>query len=84
MALTRTHHDSVEHSTHAGRINAVDWIAMILLMVGGVNWGLVGLFDVNLVAALFGEMSTLSRMVYALVGLAALWCVFTVTKLRRY
>ena len=57
---------------------------MILLMVGGVNWGLVGLFDVNLVAALFGEMSTLSRMVYALVGLAALWCVFTVTKLRRY
>jgi uncharacterized membrane protein YuzA (DUF378 family) len=47
-------------------------ITLLLLVVGGLNWGLVGLFDFDLVAALFGEMSVLSRTVYALVGLSAL------------
>lgn len=51
----------------------VNIITLILVIVGGLNWGLVGLFDFNLVAALFGEMSTLSRIVYALVGASALW-----------
>lgn len=37
------------------RYNALDWIALVLLIVGGINWGLVGLFDFDLVAALFGE-----------------------------
>lgn len=46
---------------------------LLLLVVGGLNWGLVGLFDFDLVAAIFGEMSLLSRLVYALVGLSALW-----------
>ena len=48
------------------------WIALILLVVGGLNWLLVGLFDFDLVAALFGEMSLLSRLVYVVVGLSAL------------
>ena len=48
-------------------------ITLILLIVGGLNWGLVGLSDFDLVAALFGEMSALSRAVYVLVGLSALW-----------
>lgn len=48
-------------------------ITLLLLIVGGLNWGLVGLFDFDLVAALFGEMSPLSRIVYALVGLAAIY-----------
>jgi uncharacterized protein len=47
-------------------------IALVLLIVGGLNWALVGLFNFDLVAALFGEMSTLSRIVYVLVGVAAL------------
>ena len=46
---------------------------LLLLVVGGLNWGLVGLFNFDLVAAIFGEMSLLSRLVYALVGLSALW-----------
>lgn len=46
---------------------------LILLIVGGLNWGLVGLFNFDLVAALFGEGSLLSRIVYVLVGLSALW-----------
>lgn len=53
--------------------NAVDWIALILLIIGGLNWGLVGFFGVNLVAAIFGDMTGISRFIYALVGLSALY-----------
>ena len=48
-------------------------ITLLLLIVGGLNWGLVGLFDFDLVTALFGEMSVISRAVYVLVGASALW-----------
>ena len=48
-------------------------ITLVLLIVGGLNWGLVGLFGFDLVAAIFGEMSPLSRIVYTLVGASALW-----------
>lgn len=48
-------------------------ITLVLVIVGGVNWGLVGLLDWNLVAALFGDGSLLARAVYSLVGLSALW-----------
>jgi hypothetical protein len=48
-------------------------ITLTLVIVGGLNWGLVGLFSFDLVAALFGEGSLLSRMVYVLVGLSAVW-----------
>lgn len=55
------------------RMNAIDWVAYVLVIVGGLNWGLVGLFDWNLVAALFGTASTLSRIIYTLVGLATVY-----------
>jgi len=48
-------------------------ITLVLVIVGGVNWGLVGFFNFDLVAAIFGEGSFLARAVYALVGLSALW-----------
>ena len=48
------------------------WITLILLVVGGLNWLLVGLFDFDLVAAIFGDMSALSRLVYVVVGLSAI------------
>jgi len=51
----------------------IDVLAAILLVVGGLNWGLVGLLNFDLVAKLFGEMSVLSRVVYSLVGLAAVY-----------
>lgn len=51
----------------------VNIITLILLIVGGLNWGLVGLLHFDLVAALFGDFSSLSRVVYVLVGLSALW-----------
>ena len=51
----------------------MDVVAAVLLVVGGLNWGLVGLLNFDLVAKLFGEMSVLSRVVYSLVGLAAVY-----------
>jgi len=47
-------------------------IAQVLLIIGGLNWGLVGLFEYDLVASLFGDMSALSRTIYTLVGASAL------------
>jgi uncharacterized protein len=52
-------------------------IALALVIIGGINWGLVGLFDYNLVSAIFGDMSTLSRVIYDLVGLSAIYVAFT-------
>ena len=57
---------------HRG-FNGLDWLAQILLIVGGLNWGLVGLFNLDLVATLFGQGTLLSRIVYILVGLSAIW-----------
>lgn len=54
-------------------MRVLNTITLVLLIVGGLNWGLVGLFDFDLVATIFGEMSPLSRIVYSLVGLSALW-----------
>ena len=59
------------------------WIALILLIVGGVNWLLVGAFNFDLVATLFGDMSPLSSIVYIVVGLAALYVLFMSAKLTR-
>ena len=54
----------------------MDRIALILAIIGGLNWGLVGLFRFDLVAYLFGgQTAMVSRVIYTLVGLAAIWCV---------
>jgi uncharacterized membrane protein YuzA (DUF378 family) len=58
------------------KMNPLSWIALILVIVGGLNWGLVGFFKFDLVAAIFGDMSAVSRIVYALVGLSALYMIF--------
>lgn len=54
----------------------MDNVARILLIIGGLNWGLVGLFDIDLVATLFGADTTLSRIVYTLVGAAAAYYLY--------
>ena len=51
----------------------LDKIALSLVVIGAINWGLIGLFRFNLVAALFGDMTILSRVVYTLVGISGLW-----------
>jgi hypothetical protein len=63
------------------KLNALDWIALILAIIGALNWGLVGLFKFDLVAAIFGDMSAVSRVVYVLVGIAALYMAAIAGKL---
>ena len=59
---------------------SLDWIALVLAIVGGLNWGLVGAFRFDLVAWIFGEMSVVSRVVYILVGLAAIYLIAFASK----
>ena len=57
-------------------MKVIDTITLILVIVGALNWGGVGLFGFDTVAFLFGgQMAILSRIIYALVGLAGLWCI---------
>ena len=60
-----------------------DVVAAMLLVVGGLNWGLVGFFNFDLVAAVFGAGSALARVVYGLVGLAAIYQIVTIRAIQR-
>lgn len=51
----------------------IDKIALLLIIIGAINWGLIGFFNFNLVSAIFGEMTAISRIIYALVGISGLW-----------
>lgn len=51
----------------------IDKIALVLIIIGAINWGLIGFFGFNLVDTIFGEMSIISRIIYALVGISGLW-----------
>ena len=54
----------------------LDRIALILVVIGALNWGVIGLFGLDLVAFVFGgQMAVVSQVIYALVGLGGLWCV---------
>ena len=55
------------------KLSGLDMAALILIIVGGLNWGLVGVFNFDLVAAIFGEMAILARIVYILVGVSAVY-----------
>jgi uncharacterized membrane protein YuzA (DUF378 family) len=63
------------------RFNYADYTALILLIIGGLNWGLVGVFDFDLVALIFGSMTIISRMIYVLVGLSSLYMIYTLYKM---
>ncbi|PIN81447.1 DUF378 domain-containing protein [Candidatus Woesearchaeota archaeon CG10_big_fil_rev_8_21_14_0_10_32_9] len=58
----------------------LDWIALILLVIGGLNWLLIGVFQWNLVDAIFGAASVVSSIVYILVGVSALYTIYYLTK----
>lgn len=65
------------------KMNTIDWVAMILLIIGGLNWGLVGLFQYNLVAAIFGELTVITRIIYTLVGVSGLYALLTAGKMNK-
>ena len=53
----------------------VHWVALILVIIGALNWGMVGFFQINVISSIFGGSNTaISRIIYALIGLSGLWC----------
>ena len=58
------------------KLNTLGLIALVLIIIGGLNWGLVGFFNFDLVAALFGKATLLSNVIYDLVGLSSLYLAF--------
>ncbi len=54
-------------------MKAIDTIALVLIIIGAINWGLVGIFNFNLVEAIFGGLSVITRIIYILVGISGLW-----------
>jgi len=56
--------------------SVLDWVAFVLLVIGGLNLGLVGFFDYNLISTIFGDATVVSRIVYGLIGLSAVYALF--------
>lgn len=65
------------------KLNVIEWIVLVLVIIGGLNWGLIGFFGFDLVATIFGSMSVLSRIIYAVVGLAAIYLAVISPKLSK-
>lgn len=63
-------------------MKALDYIALIIVIIGAVNWGLIGFFGFDLVAFLFGNMSLFSRIVYSLVGICGLYAISYTGRIR--
>jgi uncharacterized protein len=63
------------------KMSGFDWLAMVLVIVGAVNWGLVGAFNFNLVDVVFGSWPTIVRIVYVIVGLSGLYVLANIGKI---
>lgn len=60
-------------------MKVLDVVVTVLLIIGALNWGLIGFFDFNVVTAIFGDATAATRVIYALVGFSGLYEVFTFT-----
>lgn len=60
--------------------NVIDYIAIILVIIGGINWGLIGFFDFNLVGAIFSKAPIIAKIIYAVVGLSALYVIYYLSR----
>ncbi|MEG2338303.1 MAG: DUF378 domain-containing protein [Clostridium sp.] len=64
------------------KLNGLDWLGLVLTIVGGLNWGLIGVFNFNLVSFIFGIDTIWSRIVYILVGIGALILIYTASTIQ--
>lgn len=62
------------------RLDGLDWFAGVLTIIGAINWGLIGLFKFDLVAALFGNLTAVSRVIYTIIGVCGLYLIYTLSK----
>jgi uncharacterized protein len=60
------------------KLSVLDWIALVLVIIGAIYWGLIGLFNFDLLATIFGKMSLISRIIYDFIGLAGIYMIFAV------
>lgn len=60
--------------------STLDWVTLVLVIVGGLNWGLVGLLQIDLVELILGSIPILQRIVYVLVGVSAAYMIYSVTR----
>ncbi|KPU42277.1 hypothetical protein OXPF_40620 [Oxobacter pfennigii] len=66
------------------KLDLFDWLALILVVIGAINWGLLGLLNVDLVALIFGgQMEFVSKVIYSIIGLAGAYMIYMLTKLKR-
>ena len=63
------------------KMNTLDWIAYVLVIVGGLNWGLIGLLNFDLIGVIFGLMGIISRIIFTLVGVAAVYLIVSSKRL---
>ncbi len=56
-------------------MKALDYTVLVLVVVGAINWGLVGFFKFDLVAAIFGDLTAFARVIYAIIGLCGLYAL---------
>jgi len=70
------------NGTQDSKLSGLDWVMIALVVIGALNWGLVGIFKFDLVAAIFGALSLISRLIYVIVALAGLYLVFAATRFR--
>lgn len=56
-------------------MKVLDYVALVLIIIGAINWGLIGFFSFDLVRVIFGDMSLVSRIIYALVGISGLYAL---------
>lgn len=64
------------------KLSGITWLAIVLSVIGAINWGLVGLFNFDLVATIFGHLTAISRVVYVVIALAGLYLIVDATRLR--
>lgn len=57
-------------------LSIICWIAWILVIIGALNWGLVGVFNLDLIAIIFGPMTLITRLIYCLVGLSGIYLIY--------
>ena len=63
------------------KLSTFNWVALIIIIVGAINWGLVGLFKIDIIKVIFGDMTIFARMLYIIVGLAGLYLLILSFKL---
>lgn len=81
--IYRIHQGRVLFKVFQMHMNAVKIVAMLLLVIGGINWGLVGLFDYNLVTTIFGNWDIVVKVIYILVGLSGLYALTMMPKMAK-